>query len=107
MLNVHHECSPRTLSAMACRPTAWEVVAFFPDGSRRRLGFTCRKTKSSLLAFAARNGEVLLNHMSESEKDCEARYDREGGWRFGRVRVAFSGRTERDVASRVQAGGAL
>ena len=86
---------PRTLAQMQHRPTSYEV-AYTYQGATVRLGFTQRKTKAVLLSMARTGGHVLA---CLGAWDGEAQYSSTIGWTFGPVRVHFTGRTERDLAT--------
>jgi hypothetical protein len=63
------------------------------------LGYTAKKTKQALFNTVS-NGDDLTKYFQESELDCEYFYDKKWGIVFcPRLRVAFSGRTERQVAT--------
>lgn len=88
--------SPRTLTQMQRRATSYEVGMTF-QGQTTSLGFTERTTKSVLLKIAAQNGEEITRMLDNW--DGAATYTKATGWTFGPVRIHFTGRTERDIAS--------
>lgn len=92
-----NEVPPRTLRAMHLYGTRYEVVARHEDGSEHRLGFTAKRTKRALLSIAQANGPMILDWLGDW--DGLATYRKDFGWKFGPVAIAFSGRTERDVAN--------
>lgn len=81
-------------------PTRYEVVLYVDQRRVRTLGFSTRATRQVLMDFAGANGEELLSYMNEAEQEAEWTYDRGTGlvFGFGKVAVAFSGKTERDCA---------
>jgi len=85
---------PRTLLEMQNRPTSYEVVA--TDGTTSiRLGFTAKRTKSSLLNFAHGCGQVAGVMDLIGDWDGEYTYAAQTGFNFGPMWVRFSGNTER------------
>ena len=83
--------TPRTLTQMQNRPTAWEVEI---DGEV--VAYIARKTKSALLDVARQNAKKIIAKLGE---DDPIPVYTKGKWRFGPVCVKFTGRTERDAAS--------
>ena len=83
---------PRTLSQMQHLPTAYEVAI---NGDV--VGYTARKTKQALLAFARDNASKILSQIPD-DMDPPAEYTK-GKWSFGSVAVYFTGRTEREAAT--------
>ncbi|MCB0252147.1 MAG: hypothetical protein KDI55_00275 [Anaerolineae bacterium] len=90
--------SPRSLEAMARYPTSYEVVLCH-GADRVCLGFTVRRTKAALMGFARANAQMILDRLTEDELEADWHYSAHNGVSFGSVRVAFSGRTERECAS--------
>ncbi len=88
--------TPRTLTQMQHCATSYEV-AVTAHGNTISLGFTERKTRRVLLHMAQANGAAILARIGGW--DGEVTYNSAQGWTFGPVRIHFTGRTERDVAS--------
>ena len=81
----------RTLTQMQNRPTSYEVAI-----NGVPVAYTQRKTKHNLLKIAGEFSDMMLDLMDDW--DGEAVYTN-GQWAFGPAIIAFTGRTERDVAS--------
>jgi hypothetical protein len=79
--------------------TRYEIALMEGEKTVKILGYTARKTKESLFN-TVRNGDDLTQYFHESELDCQYSYDKSWGIVFcPRLRVAFTGRTERQVAA--------
>jgi hypothetical protein len=86
--------TPRSTTELRNRPTSYEVAAFFPNGTRVRLGFTAQVNKLALIEIARQNADFLLDNMTEADASAEWEYSRANGLSFGNVRVALTGATE-------------
>ncbi len=90
--------TPRTLTQMQNRATSYEV-AVTAHCNTTRLGFTERKTRAVLLWMAHTYAGAQMGLLTICDWDGKAIYSKGQGWVFGPVRIHFTGRTERDVAS--------
>ncbi len=88
--------TPRTLTQMQRRATSYEVGMTF-QGQTTRLEFTERTTRSVLLSIVRQHSEEILRLMGTWDGD--AKYTKATGWTFGPVRIHFTGKTEREIAS--------
>ncbi len=88
--------TPRTLTQMQRRATSYEVGMTF-QGQTTRLEFTERTTRSVLLSIAQHHEEKILRLLGTW--DGKAQYSSTTGWTFGPVRIHFTGKTEREIAS--------
>lgn len=89
--------APRTLTQMQNLPTSYEVAVTEANGNETRLGFTERTTKGTLLNMVCSNGQFILTLLGDWDEDWT--YSKATGVTLGPVRVHFTGRTERDIAS--------
>ena len=79
--------------------TRYEIALMENEKIIKVLGYTARKTKGSLFNTVS-NGDDLTSYFQESELDCGYSYNKKWGIVFcARLRVAFTGRTERQVAA--------
>lgn len=95
--------APRTLAAMQCYGTRWEIVAVAASGARVRLGWSAKTTRRvleaqgcpALLAWAAEHAGV-----TEADLGAPVTYSRATGLTLANGKLALRfGRTEREVAS--------
>jgi hypothetical protein len=89
---------PRTLTQMQRYGTSYEVAVTVGDVTTR-LTFTARRGKMALLRIAEDHWHQILPMLDRGTPVDHVTYMKESGWRFGPVRVHFTGRTERDVAN--------
>lgn len=88
---------PRSRQQLHRRATTYEV-AIEIDSNQTRLGFSARKTRQTLIRFSQDAKDRILPNIEEGD-DLVA-YHRDTGLRWGRrVRVFFTGRTERECAT--------
>lgn len=81
-------------------PTRYEVVLYVDGISTKRLGFTARRARGVLMDFARDAAQDILGRLTEAEQEMEWTYDPGTGIMFGgRIAVAYSGKTERDLAA--------
>ena len=80
--------------------TRYEIALMEGEKIIKVLGYTAKKTKQALFNTIS-NGDDLTQYFQESELDCEYSYDKKMGIVFcPRLRVAFTGQTERQIAER-------
>ncbi len=88
--------SPRTLTQMQNYPTSYEV-AVTANGTTTHLGFTERTTKIALLRMSQAHGEFIITLLGDWKGNWV--YTKASGVTFGPVRVHFTGKSEREIAS--------
>lgn len=90
---------PASISDRANLPTRYEV-AVYVDGDRARIiGYVGRRTKQVLLELCGANASFLKSLLTEEELDMNWNYTKNDGVSFAdRVKIRFTGRTERDAA---------
>lgn len=76
-------------------PTLYEIACELPDGSRRVIGHSARKTKAALLDYSRLWQNLILAHIPDPDAMTPT-YDKHTGWDFGGgVKVYFNGATLR------------
>lgn len=88
--------APRTVRQMRNRPTSYEVGLYdrATGAMLKRLAFTPRRTKGQLLSIACANSAAI----TAIEPDADTMTYTNGSWCTARLRIAWTGNTERDCA---------
>lgn len=93
------------LAISTLEPTRYEVGVFIGDAEPVALGYTARRSKQGLLAYLEKVSPLVTAAILEGRLTTEQvdnvpiTYSADHGFDGGVVRLAFTGRTERDAAS--------